>query len=184
MLRFQVVTGHEYRDLVASYLFENFQQYGLAVYTEISLGKTIIGKNRRIDVFVVRETDNKALAIECKFQGGSGTTDEKIPYALEDLGALRVAACLCYAGEGWSKGVLHTLEASPLAVFCLPNPSLQRETSTLELDHVIAAEFGLWTNVISESRRFPPQPKGRLAERLPAKRAPSRQELLKLDASE
>ena len=73
------MTGHQYRDLIASYLLHNYGDHGIAVYTEVSLGKTVIGKDRCIDVFVVRPDDRKALAIECKYQDTLGTVDEKIP---------------------------------------------------------------------------------------------------------
>ena len=49
--------------------------------------------------------DNKAFAIECKFQDSEGTVDEKIPYALDDLQALPMAGCIAYAGTGFSEGV-------------------------------------------------------------------------------
>ena len=120
------MTGNEYRDLIAAYIVANF--VGLDVYTEVSLGKTIIGKDRKVDVFVVRPGDQLALAVECKFQDTQGTTDEKIPYALRDLEAMRVGGCLAYAGGGWSRGILHTLEASPLAAYCLPEPDSQERS--------------------------------------------------------
>ena len=114
------MTGNQYRDLIARVHRRELRReargdFGLVVYLEVSLGKTIIGKDRQIDVFVVRPSDRKALAIECKYQDTLGTVDEKIPYALADLEALWVPGCLVYAGEGWSRGVLHTLEASRLA---------------------------------------------------------------------
>jgi hypothetical protein len=149
------VQAHDYRDLVAKYIETNFGGHGLTVYTEVSVGKTIIGKNRRLDILVLRRTDQRVLAVECKYQRVSGTADEKIPYALQDLEAMWLPGCLAYAGEGWSQGVLHTLEGSRLAVFCLPElPKLERTPSTLELDHVIAAVFGLWDVVVPEARRF------------------------------
>jgi hypothetical protein len=148
------VTGNQYRDLIASYIDRNFGDSGLLVYTEVSLGKTIIGKDRKIDVFVVRRSDQKAIALECKYQEVQGTTDEKIPYTLQDLEALWIPGCLVYAGEGWSRGVLHTLEASRLAAYCLPDDGLARGAETRELDHVLAATFGLWEAVIPASRRF------------------------------
>lgn len=146
---------HDYRDLIASYIEANFANRGLVVYTEVSLGKTIIGKNRQLDVFVLRKADQRALGIECKYQDSQGTTDEKIPYALQDLEAMWIPGCLVYAGGGWSKGVLHTLEGSRLGVYCLPErPLLTRTHGTRELDHVLAATFGLWDQVISEERLF------------------------------
>jgi hypothetical protein len=156
------VTGNEYRDLIAAYIVTQFGADGIIVYTEVSLGKTIIGKDRKLDVFVVRRADQRALAVECKFQDTQGTTDEMIPYALQDLEAMRVPACLVYAGEGWSRGVLHSLEASPLAAYCLPDPNgFERGRDPRELDHVLAATFGLWEHIIPERRRFEIQDKKR-----------------------
>src|SRR6187551_2890781 len=137
----RAMTGNSYRDLIASYIHHNYASQGLVVYVEISLGKTVIGKDRCIDVFVVRPSDRKAIAIECKYQDSLGTVDEKIPYALQDLDALWVPGCLVYAGKGWSKGVQHSLEASRLAAFCLPDPTLAHSKQTRELDHLLAATF-------------------------------------------
>ncbi|HEY4244632.1 MAG TPA: PD-(D/E)XK nuclease superfamily protein [Kofleriaceae bacterium] len=144
------MTGNEYRDLIAAWVDATFSNI-FAIYTEISLGKTIIGKDRRIDVFLVHQADRRALAIECKYQGSVGTTDEKIPYALADLEALWVPGCLVYAGEGWSRGVLHTLEGSRRAAYCLP------PDETTELEHIIAATFGLWDHVLPANRVFRPR---------------------------
>ena len=155
------MTGKEYRDRIAGYIDQRFGDRGLLVYTEVQLGKTIIGKDRKVDVFVVRESDQRALAVECKYQDVQGTTEEKIPYALQDLAALRVGGCLAYAGTGWSPGVLHTLAASPLAAYCMPGaPAMEgaavRSADTRELDHVVAARFGLWRMILPETRRFRP----------------------------
>ena len=149
------MTGNQYRDLIASYIDDNYASHGLVVYLEVALGKTVIGKDRQIDVFVTRPEDRKALAIECKYQDSVGTVDEKIPYALEDLAALWMPGCLVYAGKGWSRGVLHSLEASRLAAYCLPDrTTLGRTKATRELDHALAAIFGLWDLVVPASKRF------------------------------
>jgi len=150
------VTGNQYRDLIASYIHHNYGPHGLVVYVEIALGKTVIGKDRCIDVFVIRPDDRKAIAIECKYQDSLGTVDEKIPYALQDLDALWVPGCLVYAGKGWSKGVLHTLEGSRLAAYCMPGSEtkLGRSKQTRELDHMLAAVFGFWDLVLPANKRF------------------------------
>jgi hypothetical protein len=152
------MTGNGYRDLIASYIHHNYASQGLMVYVEISLGKTVIGKDRCIDVFVVRPSDRKAIAIECKYQDSLGTVDEKIPYALQDLEALWVPGCLVYAGKGWSKGVLHSLEASKRACSCMPDAAtLQRSKQTRELDHMLAATFGFWELVLPANKKFKPR---------------------------
>jgi hypothetical protein len=147
------MTGAEYANLVGSYVSRRFGSRTLKVYREIKVGKTIIGKNRCIDIFCVSEDRQKAFAIECKFQDSQGTVDEKIPYALDDLRALPMAGCIAYAGQGFSQGVLHMLAASEHAAYCLPVAG-QTDTSpeTRELDHLLAVHFGWW-DVLVEKRK-------------------------------
>jgi hypothetical protein len=147
------MTGAEYANLVAAYVSNRFASRTLKVYREIRIGKTIIGKNRCIDIFCVSSDSQKAFAIECKFQDSAGTVDEKIPYALEDLRALPMAGCIAYAGQGFSAGVLHMLAASRDAAYCLPTVSqFHPSPETKELDHVLAVHFGWW-DVLVENKR-------------------------------
>jgi hypothetical protein len=147
------VTGAEYANAIASYVSKRFGGRGLKVYREIRVGKSIIGKNRCIDVFCVRDADSTAFAVECKFQESPGTVDEKIPYALDDLEALPMAGCIAYAGGGFSEGVLHMLRAAPRAAYCLPQPGqVDASAETWELDHLLAAHFGWWDVVVGGKR--------------------------------
>jgi hypothetical protein len=147
------VTGADYANLVAAYLARRFGPRGLKVYREIRVGKSIIGKNRCIDVFCVSDADGKAFAVECKFQDSPGTVDEKIPYALDDLAALPMAGCVAYAGKGFSEGVLHMLGAAPRAAYCLPvDGQIDSTTETRELDHMLATHFGWWDVLVGGKR--------------------------------
>lgn len=147
------MTGAEYANLVACYVAKRFAARGLAVYREVRVGKTIIGKDRCIDIFCVSRDTQKAFAIECKFQDSQGTVDEKIPYALDDVKALPMPGCIVYAGQGFSAGVQHMLAASPHAAYCLPLPEQIDSTSdTRELDHLLAVHFGWW-DVLVDSKQ-------------------------------
>jgi hypothetical protein len=147
------VTGAEYANLVASYVARRFADRALKVYREIKVGKTIIGKNRCIDIFCISDDGGAAFAIECKFQDSQGTVDEKIPYALDDLRALPMAGCIAYAGQGFSDGVLHMLAASPHAAYCLPAVGQAEPThATRDLDHLVAVHFGWW-DVLTEKKK-------------------------------
>jgi hypothetical protein len=147
------VTGAAYANLVALYLAKRFGTRGLKVYREIRVGKSIIGKNRCIDVFCVREADSRAFAVECKYQDSLGTVDEKIPYALDDLDALPMPGCISYAGKGFSEGVLHMLRAAPRAAYCLPVAEQSGSSDdTKELDHLMAAHFGWWDVLVAGKR--------------------------------
>jgi hypothetical protein len=148
------MTGNEYATLIAAYLSRNYGPRGLAIYREVSLGKSIIGKNRRVDVFAVHHESTKALAIECKVQTSIGTADEKIPYTLQDLAAMHVPAFVVYAGTGFSDGVLHLLRSSERAAYCLPEAHLQPTTDTIELDHLVAMTFGWWDAVLRDKKPF------------------------------
>lgn len=120
-----------------------FGTLGLVVYTEVSFGETIIGKSRRLDVFVLREFDQQALAIECKFQKVSGTANEKTRNAPQESEALWIPGAWCTRARGWSDGVLHTLRGSKRAVYCLSQgPAMECTDETLELDHVVGR--GVW----------------------------------------
>ncbi len=125
------------------------------VILEVNVGKSIIGKNRRVDVFVHSPDTQKAMSIECKYQQSSGTVDEKIPYALNDIDAMWMPACIVYAGEGFSEGVFHLLQSSEVAAYCLPEHSPIKQTaSTRELDHIIASVFGWWDIVLDKKPAF------------------------------
>jgi hypothetical protein len=139
------MTGTEYANLVATYVARRFGERDLKVYREVRVGKSIIGKNRSVDILCVCERKDRAFAIECKFQDSQGSVDEKIPYAIEDLRASPVAGCISYAGKGFSEGVLHMLGASRDAAYCLPAPGQRHPTAdTRDLEHLIAAHFGWW----------------------------------------
>jgi hypothetical protein len=147
------MTGADYANLVATYLSRRFGSRHLKVYREIKVGKTIIGKNRCIDIFCVCEKSNKAFAIECKYQDSQGTVDEKIPYALDDLRTMPIPGCIAYAGRGFSAGVLHMLAASKHAAYCLPTAAqTETTTGTKELDDLMAAHFGWWDVLIEKKR--------------------------------
>lgn len=148
------MTGNEYADLIAAYLARNYGGRGLKIYREVSLGKSIIGKNRKLDILAVHEESSRALGIECKYQATPGTVDEKIPYTLADLEAMHLPAFVAYAGDGFSVGVRHMLESHKLAAFCKPDKFLVSGRDTVELDHVVAMTFGWWDQVLARKLPF------------------------------
>lgn len=152
------MTGNQYRKLIARYLVAAHGSRGIRVYEEISVGTSIIGKQRRLDLFVLAD-NGQALAVECKFQDSSGTVDEKIPYALQDLASQHVPGVIVYAGSGFSEGVLHLLQSSEHAAYCLPDaisllPQPRRSgepinAGTWQFDHFLAMRFGWWDIVLA-----------------------------------
>lgn len=149
------LTGTQFANLIAAYVVQNFGHRGITVYREVYLGKTIIGKNRRLDILVIEESTRTAMGLECKYQDTLGTADEKIPYALRDMEHLDMPVCLVYAGKGWSGGILHMLRASHLAAFCEPDgASLAPSDATRELDAALARTFKWWDLVVRGKTPF------------------------------
>lgn len=142
------MTGAEYAGLVAQYIVRNYAARGVDVYREVFLGKTIIGKNRRVDVLIVHAESRVAMALECKYQDSTGTADEKLPYALEDLRSIGIPVSIVYAGRGFSPGILHLLEASPIAALCMPGAELVPSVETRELDVALALAFRWWDVIV------------------------------------
>ncbi len=151
------MTGNEYRRLIGRYVVSAYASRGIEVYEEVSIGTSIIGKRRRVDLVVLDSERRSALALECKYQDSSGTADEKIPYALRDLEALRMPSAMVYAGRGFSEGVLHLLQSSALAAYCMPGEELSPvsrrhsdaiDSGTWQLDHVLALNFGWWDVIL------------------------------------
>ncbi len=153
------MTGSEYRRLIARYVLAAHGHRGLLVYEEVNAGTSILGKQRRLDLFVLHEPRQKAVALECKFQDSVGTVDEKIPYALNDLVASPIPGIIVYAGRGFSEGVLHLLQGSARAAYCLPDPTLQPvprrqgqplDSGTWQLDHALAMSFEWWDLLVAD----------------------------------
>ena len=155
------LTGTQYANLIASYVVHNFGHRGITVYREVYLGKTIIGKNRRLDILILEEHSRVAMGLECKYQESAGTADEKIPYALADMEHLEMPVCLVYAGRGWSGGILHMMRASPLAAYCEPAAdTLAPSEQTRELDAALARTFKWWDLVVRGKTPFTLSKKG------------------------
>ncbi|MBN2194287.1 MAG: hypothetical protein JW751_15830 [Polyangiaceae bacterium] len=151
------MTGTEYRRRIARYITHAYGERGTEVFEEVPIGTSIIGKQRRLDVLVLHRASGRAFAVECKYQDSSGTVDEKIPYALQDLAALAFPGVVVYAGSGFSEGVLHLLQSSERAAYCLPDETLGSQprrpgdvidSGTWQLDHAIALVFGWWDVII------------------------------------
>ena len=140
--------GRDYSHWVGMYIAENFGDRGIDVYEEIYMGKSIIGKNRRVDILVVDVHNDKAVAFECKYQSTHGTVDEKVPYTLDDAKAMQMNSYVIYGGSGFSTGIIHMLEASELAGYSCPRnediTDFSRTLNTRELDHLLAMSFCWW----------------------------------------
>jgi hypothetical protein len=107
-----VRNGHELRASVVS-LGENL---GLSARTEVRVGRRLWGAQRCIDVVLTRKDTGKALGLECKFQGGAGTAEEKLPATIQDISAWPIEGLVVFAGDGFSGNMRSYLYSTGKAV--------------------------------------------------------------------
>jgi hypothetical protein len=88
---------------------------GLDCRRKLTVGKTIYGKDREVDVLFRDARNGNRLAVEAKYQRVTGTADEKLPYAVLNLQTLPLPGVIVYGGGGFHQGALHWLCASTKA---------------------------------------------------------------------
>ncbi|MDK1021240.1 MAG: hypothetical protein QGD90_06350 [Candidatus Hydrogenedentes bacterium] len=107
-----VESGNELRDTVAAL----GKELGLSTEIEVSVGRRIWGAKRRIDVVLKHPETRVSLGIECKFQGGPGSAEEKIPATIEDIRAWPIRGIVVYSGDGFSSNMESYLLSTGMAV--------------------------------------------------------------------
>lgn len=78
------------------------ESLGLKADTEVKAARRLWGHKRSIDVVITNEKDGKRLGVECKYQGGSGTAEEKILATIQDIMYWPIPGIVVIDGEGFS----------------------------------------------------------------------------------
>lgn len=91
-------------------------QLGLAVQHQVEVGRRVWGARRKIDIVLKHRQTHVSLGIECKYQGGSGSAEEKIPATIEDIKAWPIRGIVVFAGAGFSENLKSYLLATGKAV--------------------------------------------------------------------
>jgi hypothetical protein len=107
-----VASGRELQDRVVVL----GRDLGLNVTTEVIVGRRIWGAKRRIDVVMKHPETRVSLGLECKFQGGPGSAEEKIPATIEDIDAWPIRGIVVYSGNGFSTNMESYLLSTGRAV--------------------------------------------------------------------
>ena len=107
-----VESGNALRDAVA----ELGRELGLTAEIEVSVGRRIWGAKRRIDVVLKHPDTRVSLGIECKYQAGSGSAEEKIPATIQDIRAWPIRGIVVYSGDGFSSNMESYLLSTGMAV--------------------------------------------------------------------
>lgn len=89
---------------------------GLEAETQVRVGRRVWGAERFIDVVITNPADRRRLGVECKFQGGPGSAEEKIPTTILDIAAWPIAGIVVFEGSGFSANMRAYLVASGKAV--------------------------------------------------------------------
>jgi len=89
---------------------------GLITVGEGMGGRRIWGAKRRIDVVLTDMNTGLKLGIECKYQGGAGTAEEKIPSTIQDIKAWPIKGIVVIAGPGFSENMRGFLISTGIVV--------------------------------------------------------------------
>lgn len=89
-------------DELENKVVELVRDLGLEVKTQVTAARRLWGAKRRIDVVVTQEKTGKNLGIECKYQAGSGSAEEKIPATVKDIESWPIPGIVVIDGEGFS----------------------------------------------------------------------------------
>jgi hypothetical protein len=80
-------------------------ELGLQVKQQVRVARRIWGAERRIDVVLIDPTTRKTLGVECKFQSGKGTAEEKIPAIIQDIKAWPIPGIVVFSGDGFTQNM-------------------------------------------------------------------------------
>jgi hypothetical protein len=103
-------------DLLVKEVARLAQSLGLDTREQFKLGRRIWGAERRIDVVLTSPIERRRLGVECKYQGTTGTAEEKIPATIQDLAAWPIPGLVVFSGEGFTTHMRSFLIASGKAV--------------------------------------------------------------------
>lgn len=89
---------------------------GLETFSQVVVGRRIWGAIRRIDVVLRHPETRQTIGIECKYQGGGGTAEEKIPATVQDIEAWPISGIIVFSGKGFSDNMRSFLYSTGKAV--------------------------------------------------------------------
>ncbi len=92
------------------------ERLGLRVGRQIRVGRRLWGAERRIDLVLRHPDSGRSLGIECKYQGVSGSAEEKIPATIQDISAWPIPGVVVFGGEGFSENMRAYLHSTGKAV--------------------------------------------------------------------
>ncbi len=107
-----VTSGDQLKDLVS----DLGEKLGLETRQEYKVARRIWGAERHIDVILKNPANGKTLGVECKFQGGAGSAEEKVPATIQDIAAWPIDGIVVFAGDGFTENMRSYLISTGKAV--------------------------------------------------------------------
>ena len=92
------------------------QGLGLTTRHQVRVARRLWGAERHSDVVMTLPDSDKSLGLECKYQGGGGSAEEKIPAIIQDISAWPIPGLVVFAGEGFSSNMKSYLHSTGKAV--------------------------------------------------------------------
>lgn len=139
-------TGSNYESIVEMCIKRSCDLNQLGYEDQVSIGEKPGGGKHRVDweIFNIKNENIRGL-ISCKYQGTSGTAEEKIAYeVIKLLHAMKndsryVKSWIIMGGEGWSDGMREFVK------FHLPEwiPAMQGKVFILNTDQLINTNLSL-----------------------------------------
>ncbi|HEY4423009.1 MAG TPA: PD-(D/E)XK nuclease superfamily protein [Pyrinomonadaceae bacterium] len=103
-------------DQLARAVSELGKDLGLEVKQQVQVARRIWGAVRRIDVVLIDPQTRKTLGVECKYQGGGGSAEEKIPSTIQDIQAWPIPGIVVFSGDGFTQNMKSFLISTGKAV--------------------------------------------------------------------
>ncbi len=148
------LSGKEYADLVASYILKNFGERDLTVYREVSMGKTIIGKNRHVIFWCFTAKARRCSPSNASTRTRSARLTKRFRTRFRTC---KPWACRC----AWRTPALASRRASCTCWLPARSPrsacrgaSLEPSRETRELDIALAMAFRFWDLVVASKKPF------------------------------
>lgn len=92
------------------------EKLDLEIRSQVRVGRRIWGAGRVIDVVLTEPIMRTSIGLECKYQGSTGSAEEKIPTTIQDIQAWPIRGLVVFAGEGFSDNMRAYLHSTGMAV--------------------------------------------------------------------
>jgi hypothetical protein len=103
-------------DELARAVVELGRALGLEASEQVRVARRIWGAVRMIDVVLIQPGTRKTLGVECKYQGTTGTAEEKIPATIQDIAAWPIPGLVVFDGNGFTTNMRSFLISTGKAV--------------------------------------------------------------------